>query len=272
MNTKEALRAILERTHIDDEDENKKLLAPLQAYLRECPYIGSDYNDAQDLEKPFGDHDGAYVITRLSPNESVMKGKDHVRRIRRSDGKNTFTVPARPLSSRSTVSFVSDFFRQPSTLDEIGDEEPDRLGRNLVDLVDRHLLIALLSASEGKLHGTVHTSVEKLRKTVIEYVNVLDVPATVLVGADLMTSVLESPRFTYEIGNNGKVEMARQLGPGVVLVVANQPEEVGFIRVRFKPVMFAAGSGPEAVVSAVGEFGFCVWSDSPVWKIDTRGQ
>jgi len=258
MNMEQSLQAAHADLHIvTDQADLGKVYGSLSGFFSSCPYIG--FVD-QETDDPFSfGAEAAHVVTRASGNSSTSE----VRRIARTPGR-ALTVPSIRLQVSTNLEWMLD--ASSGCFTDLGSTLPDEHGSNLVNLVEQNLLWALVSAARHD--GRVITVKTDPRAAVALAAEELGEPCTVLASYLDAVKLLDSPRMALGVSQQGDATLRRAMKPGLVIVVANRPKAVGFVRQRRKPTTYSAASTVDINVHTVGQYGFCAWANAPLSLIE----
>lgn len=265
MTTIESLHAAIASLNIvTDENELSVLRSPIETFKSSCPFA-QFITRATDDGFPFASETAN--VLRFESGVSASGGKKlHLREIKRTPGR-VLSLPTVRLQSTSRISLAFSDILDPTPLDELGPRLPVEQGRHQAILLETYLLWAILRVAqrEGKVTPSGKSDVKSL---IASAVSRFSGPCTVLANYADGTKVLDSPRMTYEIGDNATVALREAHPRGAVTIVAHEAERVALVRERMAPMLASSASEDEIVVSAVSDFGICAWSDAPVHVIE----
>lgn len=265
----EAARASI--IQVADPHDRGALSADLYRFREKCPYIGFEDDESN---KPYHFRtEWAHVITRVDDSKSATDPGRSVGRIVERTSETIHIPPVR-LEARANLTprgglAITDF---PS-----GEDVPlimESQATGLEELFKKHLFVALLGVAEHA--GEVRrVTPEQAAHAAIEVASQFDGQTTILC-AYLDRNLFPFDRCPedhvgrYDFGT-GLVVGERSLGRGVMLVVKNEPTEVGFVQFKSEiDTVICLKGYAELMAVTTGLFGFCVWGDAPIVKIDFR--
>lgn len=262
MRIQSAIQAALEASRISDPIDVQKIQAPLRALRENSPYI--EFLD--ELANPVGfQSDIAHVVTKVDG-----KAANHVRNIKRADGRPDFTVPSLRFEAPAEIQIYKGTYREESEIESLSHRMPAALAEGYASLVHLHVLSALLASAENQ-GNVIYATKESLKDTVRETVNNIDGPSSVISNAKYSSRVMEQPWGEKVIGEEGHICQSWQLDEDIILIVEDNPNKVGFVWIESPPEMFVSVSSPGILRSAViGECRICVWGDAKITKVDLR--
>lgn len=264
MNIKDAVNTALISSHISDPLDVQQIQAPFTALRKNSPYI--DFLDELSQPIPF-QSDIAHVLTKVEG-----KHAHQVRNLKRADDRNEFTVPSLTFEAPGELSLYKPQYRDQWFLDPAAESLLEHLGTGYAYLVHQHILAALLSSAESQ-DRVIHTTELELRKTVRRIVDGIDGPSSVITNYKHSGRVTEIPWGEKVIGGEGHIHQSRQLDEDVLLVVKDDPKNIGFVWVESLPEMYISVGRPGVLCcSVMGECSICVWGNANVTKIDLRSK
>lgn len=253
---------------VTDPTDLERISEPLSTFVRSCPFLKLE---KRDDDSPFEfKADWACVVTRSDDSKSVTEPSHSVVKFIARSGKEPIRVPTVTLKAKSEGDPPSDPTEQ--FMEILSGQITRGHGWNLMNLFSTHLLMALIGAAE-KAGRVKLREPDSVHATVLETICELGGDCTVLSSFEGMS------RFPLDFRERpdsfklkgGVARAIRSMGKGVMLVVRNDPEAVGFARQK-REIETVAGLKDLYRLAAVstGQFGFCVWGDAPVVKIDFR--
>jgi hypothetical protein len=254
---------------VTDPADLALLRKDLNEFRKDCKYL-------EFLEPPFQTHqfktDSAFVISHVAGNLKKVE----TRRIQRSDGRTAFGVKTVRLALSLPIPFDDPRFTADEYLENVVKYEcRPNLGPMAMEAIQACAFKAMMSAAEYGKHvvEVARGRPAALQAEVERLMDDLGVPST------LIANNLDAGRLrlkpndypTERIGQFGTVAANRTISEGVMLIVANKPEDVGFVKIEVEPQLFVdLQNACDALVTTTTRCGFCVWGGAPIIKIDFR--
>lgn len=263
MELKDAIRLALSTSIIDDPSEVEALLQCLNEVKLNTPYL--EYLPSSLDEIPFR-NEFAYV-----PTKSSDAGTPRI--IRSSDGRKTFTLPILRLETPFVFSIVNPEVRRDLQSESGIFGNVAECKRTIYEDIPKQLYsrifsgLSFVAESEGRV---VYTDPGRVTADVADAVAKIDSPSSVLVHPEYARKISDD-RLKQTVAVDGKIRDSFDMAKEEILVVPDMPQKVGFVRINAEPRIFLAPSRPGQIqCSAIGEYGFCFWSDSQVTKFVIR--
>lgn len=264
MKIKDAVNTALTKSHISDPLDVQQVQSPFEALRNNSPYI--EFVDELSLPITF-QADVAHVVTKVEG-----KPANQVRNMRRADGRTEFTVPSLTFEAPGELLLYKRQYRDEWFLDGATKSLPEVLGANYAALVHLHIISALLASAENQ-GKVIHTTELDLKNTVRNVVDGIEGPSSVLTNTKYSSRVSEVPWGDKVIGHEGHICQSMVLDENILIVVNDDPRNVGFVWVESAPEMYVSNGPPGIVLcSVLGECRICVWGNANVTKIDLRAK
>lgn len=293
MTIEQALRATYADTHhVTDSSDLEKIREPLSNFRKNlAPYIGFVDEQYQDeyhfladsahivTKKPEPDtaeaesEDGSDIKIPFAEREPSVVVPKQLRHIKSSPGR-LLKVPAYRFEARTKVPFLNELFRSEESFEDVASRLPESVGDNLLRQVQFHMVWALFASAEAQEHvipcepSEIESEVDRL---VAENPERFSAGYSVLTNWSSCRHLSQGSDWRSIKDGSSIVKTLRVIGEGVAILVAHEPRQVGFIRIKTEPEVFSVVENIcDGIIAGVGAYGFCVWGNAPVWKLDFR--